>query len=157
MIPFPKGLLAGFTAAALTCLFGCSPLCGDTSGGQARSPDNMLDAITTYRDCGATTPEYTRVTLQPAPGNHYDINQIVFTTRNHHEVGLLWKGASELTIKCPTCQPRDIELQIVKFRSVVITYEPGPAGAVGPGLTGGNTVSGGGCAMKTLGVLPAIS
>lgn len=130
----PRDLIAGLAAAALTCLLGCSPLCTDTQGEQARSPDNMLDAITTYRDCGATTPEYTRITLQPVSGNHSDITQIVFSSRNHHEVALSWEGASELTVKCQTCSSKDIELQIVKFRSVVVTYLLGPARVAGADL-----------------------
>jgi hypothetical protein len=119
-------LIAVLAVPTLTWFIGCSSLCNDTLGGQARSPDNMVDAITTFRDCGATTPEYTRVTLQPSPANHNDIKQIIFTTRNHHEVDLKWKGASDLTISCPTCATRDVELQIVKFRSVEVTYALGP-------------------------------
>jgi hypothetical protein len=126
MIRLSKMLIAVLAVPALTWLLGCSSLCNDTLGGQARSPGNMIDAITTFRDCGATTPEYTRVTLQPSPTNHSDIIQIIFTTRNHHEVNLMWKGESELTISCPTCVTKDVELQIVKFRSVEVTYVLGP-------------------------------
>lgn len=131
-----RGLIAGLAALALTCLLGCSPLCTDSQGGQARSPDNMLDAIATYRDCGATTPEYTRITLQPVSGNHRDITQLIFSSRNHHEVVLSWAGASELTVRCQSCSSNDIDLQIVKFRSVMVTYLFGPASVVGPSLKG---------------------
>jgi hypothetical protein len=137
--PF-KAPIAFLAVPALTWLLGCSPLCNDTPGGQARSPDNMIDAITTFRDCGATTSEYTRVTLQPSPTNHIDIKQIIFTTRYRHEVNLVWKGESELTISCPTCTTKDVDLQIVKFRSVEVTYVLGPsipAGRVSEPLTEG--------------------
>ena len=123
--PF-KAPIAFLAVPALTWLLRCSPLCNDTPAGQARSPDNMIDAITTFRDCGATTSEYTRVTLQPSPTNHIDVKQIIFTTRYRHEVNLVWKGESELTISCPTCTTKDVDLQIVKFRSVEVTYVLGP-------------------------------
>ena len=81
---WPTCLSAGFVAAALVCLWSCSSLCEESPGGQARSPDAMLDAVTTYRDCGATTAEYTHVTLQPSAANHNDIKQVIFTVRNRH-------------------------------------------------------------------------
>ena len=123
--------IAVLALSTLTWLIGCSSLCKDTPGGQARSPDNMIDAIATFRECGATTSDYTRVTLQPSPANHNDIEQIVFTTRYHHEVELKWIGVSELTISCPTCAAKDVELQIVKFRSVEVTYVLGPTSPAG--------------------------
>jgi hypothetical protein len=131
-----RDLIVGPAALALTCLLGCSPLCTDSQGGQARSPDNMLDAIASYRDCGATTPEYTRITLQPAPGNHSDIKQIIFSSRNRHEVVMSWEGGSELTVRCQTCSSNDIELQTVKFRSVAVTYLFGHPSIAGADLKG---------------------
>jgi hypothetical protein len=131
----PREVIGGLAALALTCLLGCSPLCSDAQGGHARSPDNRLDANTTYRDCGATTPEYTRIALQPVSGNHDDITQIIFSSRNRHDVALTWESDSELTVQCQTCSPKDIDLQIVKFRSVTVTYLLGPARVTGANLT----------------------
>lgn len=131
MTRLSKRLIVILTLLPPTWLLGCSPLCNETPGGQSRSPDSQMDAITTFRDCGATTPEYTQVTLQPSPANHTDIKQVIFTARNHHEVSLGWKSASELTVSCPTCTGRDIELEIVKFRSVEVTYVLGLSGYAG--------------------------
>jgi hypothetical protein len=112
----------GLLATALPFLLLSCSLCGETLGGHALSPDNSIDAITIYRDCGATTSEYTRVILQPASGNHTDIKQTILEVRYHHEVELSWKSPSELTIICRTCSSKDVGLEIVKFRAVEITY-----------------------------------
>lgn len=118
---FPTLLLL----ATVGCLFGCS-MCADKPGPQANSPDKLL-AVTTYRDCGATTSEYTKVTLKPSADNHRDVTQIIFTVRYHHDISLYWKDSSELIVSCKTCVSKDIELQTTKFRSVTITYVLGPA------------------------------
>lgn len=103
---------------------GCS-LCGESTGTQTTSPDQMLSAITTYRDCGATTSEYTSVSLKPTPSNHSDIEEVVFTARYRHVLALEWSSPTALIVRCSTCSQKDIELQIVKFRRVQISYEFG--------------------------------
>jgi|KBSMisStandDraft_5_1062788.scaffolds.fasta_scaffold247993_2 hypothetical protein len=120
-----KKSIALLATALPIVLLGCS-LCEETPGEHALSPDKSIDAIAIYRDCGATTSEYTSVILQPTPGNHADIKQTILEARYHHEVELSWRSPSELTITCRTCSSKDIGLEIVKFRAVEITYVLGP-------------------------------
>lgn len=119
-------LLTLLLLATVASLFGCS-MCADKPGPQASSPDKLLAEVTTYRNCGARTSEYTKVTLQPSADNHRDITQIIFTVRYHQDISLSWKDSSELIVNCTTCVSKDIELQTTKFRSVTITCVLGPA------------------------------
>ena len=130
MMPFSKKVALGLFTISLVSLLGCSP-CSESPGARASSPDKALSAVTTYRNCGATTSEYTRITLTPGPGNDRDVEQLIFMARYHQEISLQWSSPSDLTISCSTCSSKDVEFQIVKFRSTKVAYILGPSGAGG--------------------------
>jgi len=56
--------LAGVVLAALSCgLTGCSRFCRDTEVSRQSSPDGNFVAVVFYRNCGATTPFTTEISV----------------------------------------------------------------------------------------------
>jgi hypothetical protein len=113
-------LIVSFCA---TLLGGCS--CTNVVGRSVASPDGALKAVVEYRDCGATTSEYTRMILRPAEGNHKDIEQVVFLVKYRHELDVQWRDPTTLKLGCPSCNEKDIGLQMVKFNRVTVKFDFG--------------------------------
>src|SRR5260370_7847614 len=80
-------------------LLGCSP-CSDDLIQQASSPDNIRIAISSLRNCGATTSFYTRVIVRPTAKSTNGIEQLVFMPRNSQKIELSCKSAPDLVLRC---------------------------------------------------------
>src|SRR5260370_31471198 len=102
-------------------LLGCPP-CSDDLIQQASSPDNIRIAISSLRNCGATTSFYTRVIVRPTAKSTNGIEQLVFSARNSQKIELSWKSASELVVSCHSCHNEDIEIQVMRVGTLRIRY-----------------------------------
>src|ERR1035441_539139 len=94
----------------LVALLGCS--CRDEVISTVSSPDGLHTATILSKDCGATTSEYTRVTVRPGPGGSGD--QVVFAARYPQRIGLSWKGPSDLVVRCDSCRDEQITFQLLR-------------------------------------------
>jgi len=88
------------------------------------SPDKLHTAIASYRNCGATTSDFTRVTVKPSSKRVNEIEQVVFAARLEHRIDLSWRNSSELTIVCDDCPDEQITFQVSKMGALKISYNP---------------------------------
>ena len=107
----------------LVFLVGCS-VCKDEVIRKLGSPDKLHIAIASNRNCGATTSDFTRVTVEPSSKRTNEIEQVVFTARLEHRIDLSWRDASELLIECDDCTDEQITFQVSKMGALKISYKP---------------------------------
>lgn len=85
------------------------------------SSDGSHTVTVLAKDCGATTPEYTSVTVRPGPGNSSD--QVVFAVRYPQRIQVSWKSTSELVVRCDSCREEEITFQLVKIGNLKVSYQ----------------------------------
>jgi hypothetical protein len=107
----------------LIFLVGCS-VCKDEVIRELASPDRLHTAIASYRSCGATTSDFTRVIVKPSSKSGKEIEQVVFVARLEHRIALYWRESSELTIVCDDCTDEQITFQVSKIGALKISYNP---------------------------------
>ena len=88
------------------------------------SPNQKLAATVFHRDCGATTPEMTLVTLHNRTEKYDRGGNAILVSKGSHKVDVSWDGDAKLGIRCFDCRPDDISIQTVKLAGVTIAYEP---------------------------------
>ena len=86
--------------------FSCShqSLCGDLVRAIAVSPGGKYTATLFVRDCGATSPFATNVSLQTKWLGLIPSQRVIFTARNLPRIKLIWKNRRTLQIQCSECR-----------------------------------------------------
>ena len=108
----------GVTTGVLA-LASCVGCCKDETIQHVASPSKTHHVRVSYRDCGATTSEYTHVDL----GSQWSVGETIFSARYEQRIELEWITDSELTIRCYSCKTEDIKHQISKLGPIRINYE----------------------------------
>jgi hypothetical protein len=118
-----KNLVTLLAMGSMLLLLGC---CHQETLATIHSPDKSMTATVSIRDCGATTSEYTSVTLK---SNHgwSRLKRTVFSTKYENQVNVRWEGNSELIISCRGCKPDEVRAQETTFSSVNIACRFGVA------------------------------
>jgi hypothetical protein len=104
-----------------------SACCKEETLNKVDSPDKSFSAVLSIRDCGATTVEYTGLTLK-SNRSWFGSEEAIFATKYDHGVELRWKNNSELVVYCPGCKAEEVSLQKTKFQTVSVDYKFGVAG-----------------------------
>src|SRR5580700_7332928 len=111
----PGCRLSPIFALLVLAEMGCSSFCGDTLVSAHPSPDRRFIAVVFYRDCGATTPFTTEVSVVRAPeaaiarghaGNVFSLTDPNDSNKSLErngaiEVRLDWRSPQLLSISAP--------------------------------------------------------
>lgn len=99
---------------------GCS-MCGNDPINADVSPNEERVAIAFIRNCGATTPFYTQVSILDAPGKLPNEAGNVFIVEDKHPVSVQWKNDKELKIDGPGYGK--MSLRLSEYQGIRISYE----------------------------------
>jgi len=115
-----------FLTGSMLFLFGC---CGEETLERFESLDKSMLATVSVRDCGATTSEYTGVSLKSR--HFWSQEETIFSTKYDTRLEVRWNSNSELIISCRGCKQEEIRIQKTKLGSVNIAYSLGVAALKG--------------------------
>ena len=96
--------------------------CSDKLVRQSWAPDRARIAAVVERNCGATTDFTTLVAVLDAGDASGD--DIVFVAKGSHKVELIWNSSTSLSIRCETCESKDVFKTADQSKGVTINFMP---------------------------------
>ena len=97
-------------------------MCGNDPINTAISPDGEHVAITFIRNCGATTPFNTQVSILDMPGYLPNEAGNLFRVEGKHPVSVRWESNEQLTIDRARAYGVPF-LQLSEYQGIRVSYE----------------------------------
>jgi hypothetical protein len=118
----------GSVLIALALLTSSCGLCTDDVQRQQSSPRSALVATAFVRNCGATTPYVSIVSVHGQSDSFTDEKARVLVIEGHHSPELAWSHEGALLIRCPDCNPENVFRQVAILGGVKVLFDlkPGP-------------------------------
>jgi hypothetical protein len=104
----------------LSLTSGCD-ICSNDPINAGISPDGECIAIAFIRNCGATTPFYTQVSILDMPGRLPSEAGNIFSAEGKHPLSVQWNGNAQLTIRGIGHGKQSQKLS--EYKGIRISYE----------------------------------
>jgi hypothetical protein len=102
----------------------CAP-CSDHVLSNVPSPDSALVATAFVRNCGATTPYSSIVSVHERSNLFGNSGDTVFVAKGRYPLQVVWTAPRAIQIRCEACSATDVFRQVAILDGLKVSYEFG--------------------------------